>query len=222
MSAHTHALDDFGETNRRYNPNRVQYPLALKLFTVIPEGKKQYVLDVGCGFGEFGDLLHDQYPSMQIECVDGADTCYAYMTGQGRKCYQLNVEQDPLPFTSNIFDAVISLEVIEHLHTTQQYLTEIVRVIKPGGFAIFTTPNYNCYSFKVYRHLHQYDKIRDERHQRDYTSKTILEVLQQYFIIIKVLGRYALPLKINVYSQHFISQFASTVGILARKRSPRA
>lgn len=46
-----------------------------------------------------------------------------------------------LPFRSESFDLVMMLEVIEHLPDIPHSLSEIARVLKPGGTAIITTPN---------------------------------------------------------------------------------
>jgi SAM-dependent methyltransferase len=48
---------------------------------------------------------------------------------------------DNLPFRSESFDLVLMLEVIEHIPDIPHALREIARVLKPGGFAVVTTPN---------------------------------------------------------------------------------
>lgn len=48
-----------------------------------------------------------------------------------------------LPFKNNSFDLVTSLHVIEHIKHEQvtTFISEILRVLKPGGFFIIITPN---------------------------------------------------------------------------------
>jgi SAM-dependent methyltransferase len=46
-----------------------------------------------------------------------------------------------LPFQDESFDAVTSNQVIEHLSDTDTYLSEIRRVLRPGGLAIVSTEN---------------------------------------------------------------------------------
>jgi SAM-dependent methyltransferase len=48
---------------------------------------------------------------------------------------------DHLPFRAEVFDLVMMLEVIEHIPNIPRALSEIARVLKPGGIAIVTTPN---------------------------------------------------------------------------------
>jgi ubiquinone/menaquinone biosynthesis C-methylase UbiE len=46
-----------------------------------------------------------------------------------------------IPFDDNTFDAVVCLRVIEYLANDEQALSEIRRVLKPGGSAVVATPS---------------------------------------------------------------------------------
>src|SRR5437016_7736419 len=41
-----------------------------------------------------------------------------------------------LPYAAASFDAVVSLQVIEHLHSPHEFLAECARVLKPGGLLV--------------------------------------------------------------------------------------
>lgn len=45
-----------------------------------------------------------------------------------------------LPFKNNIFDAVISEAVLEHVHSPQVVLSEIYRALRPGGYICIAVP----------------------------------------------------------------------------------
>jgi SAM-dependent methyltransferase len=49
----------------------------------------------------------------------------------------------PLPFPDGAFDAVVSLEGLEHLLLPAQCLGEFCRVLRPGGVLVLTVPNVN-------------------------------------------------------------------------------
>lgn len=44
-----------------------------------------------------------------------------------------------LPFADDSFDAVVSMEVLEHLHSPERVADEIRRVLKPNGRLVLTT-----------------------------------------------------------------------------------
>ena len=46
-----------------------------------------------------------------------------------------------LSFDDGVFDCVIALEVIEHVDDDARFVSEGLRVLRPGGQLIFTTPN---------------------------------------------------------------------------------
>jgi len=48
-----------------------------------------------------------------------------------------------IPFTANTFDAVLCNHVLEHVRDDIQAMSEIYRVLKPGGFAILQVPFFN-------------------------------------------------------------------------------
>jgi len=73
----------------------------------------------------------------------------------------------------NSFDAVVCVEVIEHVPNDEDFVKNIAMVIKPGGWAYFTTPNG--------------DYIKNEPphynpdHQRHYKRAELEALLKKYF-----------------------------------------
>lgn len=53
-----------------------------------------------------------------------------------------DAEKDFIPFDDNVFDYVFIKSVIEHIANTDLFLSEIYRVLKPGGIVIVLTPDY--------------------------------------------------------------------------------
>lgn len=107
------------------------YPKVLDLLP--PPGAR--VLDVGAGEGYFSRLM-----SARGYAVAACD-----FSRDAFKCPEIPFhaadlsERIPLPDAS--FDAVVSIEVIEHIENHTRFIREILRVVKPGGCVIITTPN---------------------------------------------------------------------------------
>jgi len=66
-----------------------------------------------------------------------------------------------LPYDDNFFDAVIGSAALEHVPNDSQSLTEIYRILKPGGVFIMTTlPNRLSYTEWLNRVLHRPHHLR--------------------------------------------------------------
>jgi methionine biosynthesis protein MetW len=96
-------------------------------------------LDVGCGNGRAGGL-----PLRAIGCryigVDVSPAAIDAARKIGLDARQINDAAD-LPFSDASFDAVIAMEVLEHLVLPKPAVLEMMRVLKPGGVLLATSPN---------------------------------------------------------------------------------
>jgi SAM-dependent methyltransferase len=95
-----------------------------------------------------------------------------------------NVEHDPFPYPDNSFAGVLFCEILEHLTIDPTHtLTEIHRVLKPGGFVLVTTPNLT--RWEHVRDLVLGKTINDPysgygvygRHNREYTAAEVGRLL---------------------------------------------
>ena len=103
--------------------------------------KGKVVLDVasGCGYGS--SYLSDKGARAVIGGDILAEQIEAAQKYYGREGVEfLLLDATRLPFADNSFDAVVSMETIEHLEQYQDYLSECKRVLKEGGLFICSTP----------------------------------------------------------------------------------
>ncbi|MDD1776995.1 MAG: class I SAM-dependent methyltransferase, partial [Candidatus Helarchaeota archaeon] len=108
--------------------------------SVIPL-KGCHLLEVGCATGELLALARSRGAStIGLEISDYAAEVAKSRHGLDVRVGSLESQQ----FTSNTFDLVIALEVIEHVPSPITFLREISRILKPGGFVCLSTPNYRC------------------------------------------------------------------------------
>ena len=109
------------------------------------------VLDIGCGEGRHSIGL---YVNREINAVGMDLSLEDIQTARSRiKDFSIADTNDSscvfgagsiqcLPFTDNLYDAVICSEVLEHLESLDTAVSEIVRVLKPGGILAVSVPRY--------------------------------------------------------------------------------
>lgn len=99
------------------------------------------VLEIGCGRGTFARYLLEQGADLVAADFSPAAVEYAREVIGGR-CEVIVADIQDIPFLSASFDVVVSLETLEHVPFPDRGLAELVRVTKPGGQLLITTPNY--------------------------------------------------------------------------------
>jgi methionine biosynthesis protein MetW len=105
------------------------------------------VLDVGCGDGaRYGARLHDS--GVTVHGVDISSVAVAEARKRGIDA-RVSCLDSGLPYPDASFDAVICLEVLEHLVNPETVAREIRRVLKPGGRALISVPNTGFYTTRL-------------------------------------------------------------------------
>lgn len=97
------------------------------------------VLEAGCGEGYGADLLASVARSvlaLDYDAPTAAHVAHAYP-----RVLAVRGNLAALPLGSSAVDVVTSLQVIEHLWDQEGFLAECVRVLRPGGQLLVTTPN---------------------------------------------------------------------------------
>ena len=84
---------------------------------------------------------------------------------------------------SESFDLAVSVEVLEHVEDDEKFVSEVCRVLKPGGRFIMTTPNGD------------FVENKNPDHKRHYKRQQLNSLLEKYFTNVEVVyaiagGRY--------------------------------
>lgn len=93
------------------------------------------LLDAGCGTGDLWRVV-----SARFAACTGVDA--VRYPGLPDEVRFVPADLDgALPLDDASVDAAAAIEVIEHLENPRAFLRELVRVTKPGGWVVVTTPN---------------------------------------------------------------------------------
>jgi len=132
------------------------------------------VLDCACGVGYGSYYLASRPP---VTSVTGADLSaeaikYANRRFQHAKLTYRTADALNMPFDDGSFDGVVSLETLEHLKTPDRFLSEVKRVLRPGGIFIVSVPN---------RKFHSDAGIKNEWHHSEMYYSEFKQLLSSFF-----------------------------------------
>ncbi len=122
------------------------------------------LLDIGCGTKPYESYLSvSRYVGVEIDTERSRTTSKADIFYDGKW----------IPCENGSFDAVLANEVFEHVFNPSEFLTEVHRVLKPGGKFLLTVP------FVWDEHEQPHDFAR-------YTSFGLVHVLETHgFTVVK-------------------------------------
>ncbi len=164
------------ETNTKYKLMFSGYCWAASQIKNISECR---ILDAACGTG-YGSY----YLSERAREVSGIDlsskaiaSCKKRYKRENLRFMQMDCTD--LKFDDGYFDAVVTLDTIEHVNDDRRFLSEIRRVLKNYGTAVISTPNSP-------KHNQKPDNIY---HLREYSKDTLNGLIYDYFKDVTYYGR---------------------------------
>ena len=118
-------------------------PARLNYFDGFIDWPGKKVLDLGCAGGFMAEALAQRGAHVTgidpAEKVIGVARTHAASAGLDIR-YDVGVGED-LPYEAETFDAIVCVDVLEHVEDLARVIKESARVLKPNGFFLFDTIN---------------------------------------------------------------------------------
>jgi 2-polyprenyl-3-methyl-5-hydroxy-6-metoxy-1,4-benzoquinol methylase len=179
-------------------PQDAQPPLAKARLAFLRAGLREgeQVLDIGCGQGWFTQALSDAGFA-----VIGADVAAEPLRRARERRPDLDLRllarEDAWPFADAQFGAVWAGEVIEHVADTVAWLSELRRVLAPGGRLLLSTPAHDVLGrLGLALRRGAFEAHFDPRsdHLRFYTRRSLRTLLADFrFLEIQISGLGGVP-----------------------------
>jgi SAM-dependent methyltransferase len=162
---------------------RARLMLALlERLSVAPPAR---VLDAGCGWGVNFEAL--ERCGYQVEGLDISRQALEHLDRPGRSLIEADLTQ-PIPERVQTYDAVVALDVIEHLDDDRAAVSRLTRLTKPGGVCILSVPALpELYS--------EFDEVQG--HRRRYVPETLRQACSESEVRIEQLfwwGSWMVPI----------------------------
>jgi len=163
--------------------------------------KKQKVLELGCGRGEFLNEFVNN--GLEGYGVDISNYCKEFFPNINFK--KTDMTNEKLPYEDNFFDIVYSKSVIEHFYYPNIIFDEAYRVLKPGGMIITLTPEWQY----IYKSFYE-----DFTHRTPFTNVSLRDIQQMSgFKDIKVESFKQIPI---IFKNNFFSKILNFLSFLTR------
>ena len=129
------------ESYRKSGEKSIYAPVWEKVISIVKERGASYILDLGCGPGQFADFIHKKIPAINYCGVDFSESAIELAKSRGLTKY--NFIKAPLPLKDDgIYenaDTVVCLEVLEHIDND----LDVIESIPSGKFIIASVPNFD-------------------------------------------------------------------------------
>lgn len=140
------------------------------------------VLDIACGTGFGTDIIAGKTQGVVTGGDISADAireCAATWTRPNVRFAVL--DGTALPYSDGYFDKIVSFETIEHTIQYREMIREFFRVLKPGGMAFISTPNFPVNS--------PTGKVLNPYHTQEFTYDELKQILTAVFPEVKMMGQ---------------------------------
>ena len=167
--------------------------------------RDKVTLDIACGNGFGSNYLKQKGARLVI----GGDISAEAIESAKQFCERkegidfIVLEATRLPFPDNSFEAIVSIETLEHLREHDKFLQECKRVLKDDGIFVCSTPNKEISAYVAGKPVNPY-------HINELSPRELGDLLSKYFVKIQLLGQ-DYWMRGNIIERKLVTLLRSTI-----------
>jgi SAM-dependent methyltransferase len=170
-------------------PPWIRHEHLARYFFAALRADHKTVVDCACGDGTCAAILASRAlsvrgfdlsePALQRARVSNLAANVTFETG----------DATALPIADSAADLYVSLETIEHLPDPEPFLADVVRILRPSGTFICSTPDRDVYSPGHALESRPWNRF----HIREYTQAEFTALLEGHFACVELYGQNPKP-----------------------------
>ncbi len=132
------------------------------------------LLEIGCAYGFFLDLVRDRFDCLGYDRVEAAVAYANQVLGLRAECKDLLADDS---IAQGSLDVVTMWDVIEHLEQPERYLEKAGSLLKEGGYLFLTTGDIDSWNARWRKDRWRLIKIKSHLHF--FSEKTMTRLLER-------------------------------------------
>ena len=131
--------EDIAAHEQLFGMQRPKFETIHSLVAAIPN--KTVVADVGCLTG-IGSVSYREYDDVDtVHVFDASEELLRLAAEKDLVTHHWVCGETAAPVDDGSFDLLIASDIIEHILDTEFFISELIRIVRPGGHIVVTTPN---------------------------------------------------------------------------------